>query len=160
MNLTSTSKGIGGQITAFKELVKESRSIAFIGSPGFCTPFAELLAYGLRGSGKKMVFISNTNFGSARSLVALPQGMQLGESEVPEADTVVLLGGLAMPKIGTTPHEVKTFLNNLPSSSHKKLVIGVCFQSVFEREGWTQIIDFDYIIDSNLENHLKVYDEK
>jgi len=159
MNLISTSKGIGGQLVAFKEVVKESKSIAFIGSPGFCTPFAELLAYGLRGSDKKLIFISNTDSGSARSIIAVPQGMQLGESVIPEADTVVLLGGLAMPKIGSTPNEVKAFLNNLPSSSQKKLVIGVCFQSVFEREGWTDIIDFDYIIDSDLENHLKAYEQ-
>jgi hypothetical protein len=85
--------------------------------------------------------------------------MQLGESVVPEADTVVLLGELAMPKIGSTPNEVKAFLNNLPSSSQKKLVIAVRFQSVFEREGWTNIIDFDYIIDSDLENHLQAYDK-
>lgn len=155
MKLVSTSKGIGGQLAAFRELVKGSESIVFMGSPGFCTPFAELLAYGLRGSGKNMIFIPNTDSKSARSIIAVSQGMQLGESVVPEADTVVLLGGLAMPKIGSTPVEIKAFLDDLPSISDKKLVIGVCFQSVFERERWTDIIDFDYIIDSDLNNYLK-----
>ncbi len=74
---------------------------------------------------------------------------------MPEGDTVVLLGGLAMPRIGSTPNEVKVFLDNLPSISQKKRVIGVCFQSIFEKEGWTDIIDFDHIIDSDLENCLK-----
>jgi hypothetical protein len=159
MKLVSTSKGIGGQLAAFRELVKGSESIVFMGSPGFCTPFAELLAYGLRGSGKRMTFVPNTDSENARSIVAVSQGMQLGDSVVAEADTVVLLGGLAMPKIGTTANEIKAFLDTLPSGSQKKLVIGVCFQSVFEREGWTDIIDFDYIIDSDLENNLKS-DEK
>ena len=159
MKLLSTSKGIGGQLAAFRELVKGSESVVFMGSPGFCTPFAELLAYGLRGSGKKMFFIPNTDPSNAREIVAVPQGMQLGEGVIPEADAIVLLGGLAMPKIGSTPYEVKTFITELPSTLHKKLVIGICFQSVFEREGWTDIIDFDYIIDSDLDNSLKS-DEK
>ncbi|MGD9779523.1 DUF2124 family protein [Methanomethylovorans sp.] len=155
MKVLSTSKGIGGQLTAFRELVKRSESIIFVGSPGFCTPFAELLAYGLRGSGKAMMFIPNTDVKNARSIIAAPQGMQLGDSVVPEGDTIVLLGGLAMPRIGSTPGEVKAFLDNLPSGSRKKLVIGVCFQSIFEKEGWTDIIGFDHIIDSDLENCLK-----
>lgn len=155
MKFVSASRGIGGQLAAFRELVKESQSIVFIGSPGFCTPFAELLAYGLRGSGKRMTFVPNTDSANARSIFAVPQGMQLGNSVVPEGDTVVLLGGLAMPKIGSTANEIKSFVENLPARSQKKLVIGVCFQSVFEREGWTNIIDFDYIIDSDLENSLK-----
>jgi hypothetical protein len=102
MKLVSTSKGIGGQLAAFRELVKQSESIVFVGSPGFCTPFAELLAYGLRGSDKKMTFVPNTDSANARSIVAVSHGMQLGDSVVPEADTVVLLGGLAMPRIGST----------------------------------------------------------
>ncbi|WP_321417965.1 DUF2124 family protein [uncultured Methanomethylovorans sp.] len=73
MDLISTSKGIGGQLVAFKEVVKESKSIVFMGS-GFCTPFAELLAYGLRESDKKLIFISNTDSESARSIIAVPQG--------------------------------------------------------------------------------------
>lgn len=46
MKLISTSKGIGGQLAFLRELVKGSESVVFMGSPGFCTPFAELLAYG------------------------------------------------------------------------------------------------------------------
>lgn len=155
MKILSTSNGIGGQLTTFRELVKLSETIIFVGSPGFCTPFAELFAYGLRGSDKKMMFIPNTNVQNARSIIATPQGMQLGDSVMPEGDTIVLLGGIAMHKIGSNPGEVKEFLDNLPSGPHEKLVIGVCFQSIFEKEGWTDIIGFDYIIDSGLENCLK-----
>ena len=41
-------KGITGQLVSFKSEVGDSQKITFVGSPGVCTPFAELLAYAVR----------------------------------------------------------------------------------------------------------------
>ena len=41
-------KGIGGMLNGFRDLVKDDKRIVFIGSPGFCTPFALFLSYPVR----------------------------------------------------------------------------------------------------------------
>ncbi len=155
MNIISTSKGIGGQLTEFRKLVKESQRITFIGTVGFCTPFAELMAFVLRGTDKKMVFLPNLQSEKARMIVSSSQGMQLGDITDPSADTVVLLGGLAMPKIGVEPEKMKELIDALLQEAEKKLVIGVCFQSMFMEQKWPELIDFDYIIDADLTNEVK-----
>lgn len=33
-------KGLGGMLNGFRDLVKDDQKIIFVGSPGFCTPFA------------------------------------------------------------------------------------------------------------------------
>ncbi|WP_342305141.1 DUF2124 domain-containing protein [Methanolobus sp. ZRKC5] len=155
MDIISTSKGIGGQLTEFRKLVKESQRITFIGTVGFCTPFAELMAFVLRGTGKDMVFLPNLQSDEARMIVSSSQGMQLGDITAPSADTVVLLGGLAMPKIGVEPEKMKELIDGLLQEAEKKLVIGVCFQSMFMDQKWPEVIDFDYIIDADLTNEVK-----
>lgn len=90
----------------------------------------------------------------ARSIVSTPSGMQLGESVDFRADTVVLLGGLAMPKIGVEPGKAKELVDRILEGSEKKLIIGVCFQSIFQNQNWPDTIDFDYIIDADLTNRL------
>ncbi|MDY0387350.1 MAG: DUF2124 domain-containing protein [Methanolobus sp.] len=155
MNIISTSKGIGSQLTEFRKLVKESQQITFIGTVGFCTPFAELMAFVLRGTDKKMVFLPNLQPDEARMLVSSSQGMKLGDITDPSADTVVLFGGLAMPKIGVDPEKMKELMDVLLQEAEKKLVIGVCFQSMFMDQKWPEIIDFDYIIDTDLTNEVK-----
>lgn len=155
MDIMSTSKGIGGQLTEFRKLVKESQRITFIGTVGFCTPFAELMAFVLRGTDKQMVFLPNLQSDEARIIVSSSQGMQLGDIADPSADTVVLLGGLAMPKIGVEPEKMKELVDGLLQEAEKKLVIGVCFQSMFMDQKWPELIDFDYIIDADLTNEVK-----
>ena len=155
MNIISTSKGIGGQLTEFRKLVKESQRITFIGTVGFCTPFAELMAFVLRGTDKEMVFLPNLQSEKARMIVSSSQGMQLGDITDPSADTIVLLGGLAMPKIGVEPEKMKELIDALLQEAEKKLVIGVCFQSMFMEQKWPELIDFDYIIDADLTNEVK-----
>ncbi|MFP4655885.1 MAG: DUF2124 family protein [Methanohalobium sp.] len=152
MKVLKTTKGIGGQLTGFRELVKESDNITFIGSPGFCTPFAELLAFVIRGTGKGMAFIPGLKYENAKSIVAAEDGMQLGEKIDPNADTVVLLGGVAMPKMGIDPADMNDMVTKTLENSENKLIIGVCFQSVFQEQEWDNYIDFDYIIDSDLTN--------
>ncbi|WP_292464445.1 DUF2124 domain-containing protein [Methanolobus sp.] len=155
MKVLSTSKGIGGQLTDFRKLVDGSRTITFVGSAGFCTPFAELMAYVIRGSDREMKFVPDTGLEDARSIVSTPSGMQLGEPADFHADTVVLLGGLAMPKIGVEPLKAKEMIDSILEGSEKKLILGVCFQSIFQNQNWTDTIDFDYIVDADLTSEVK-----
>ncbi|HJH32062.1 MAG TPA: DUF2124 domain-containing protein [Methanosarcinaceae archaeon] len=150
MKVLNSSKGIGGQLTGFRQLVGESKKITFIGSPGFCSPFAELMAYVLRGTEVKMAFVSNLDFDSAKSIVSTSDGMQFGEITDAHADTVIILGGLAMPKIGIDPKGMNEMIERVFEGAGRKLIIGVCFQSIFKEQKWTEQIDFDYIVDSDL----------
>ncbi|MBN2488983.1 MAG: DUF2124 domain-containing protein [Methanosarcinaceae archaeon] len=150
MKILNSSKGVGGILGGFRGLVGDSKKITFIGTPGFCTPFAELMGFVLRGSGKDMVFISSLNFDDAKTIISTTDGMQLGEVTDPHADTVVLLGGVAMPKMGIDPEAMNEMISRVLEGSERKLVIGVCFQSVFQEQKWTDKINFDYIVDSDL----------
>ena len=101
-------KGLGGMLNGFRDLVKDEGRIAFIGSPGFCTPFALFLGYPVRE--KELVFIPGLQMDKARSIVATDYGMELAGATDALADVVVVLGGMAMPKIGVRPEEMKEFL--------------------------------------------------
>lgn len=155
MEILEKSEGIGALLKSFASLTRESQKIIFIGTPGFCTPFAEIAAYSLRKSSKQMGFVGNTDIKKAKQLIPTDMGMQLGDTIDYHADTIVLLGGLAMPKIGVEPEELKTTLESIYEGSKKKLLIGICFQSIFEKKGWTDALDFDYIIDSDMPVSLK-----
>ncbi|SFM32543.1 DUF2124 domain-containing protein [Methanolobus profundi] len=155
MEIISTSKGIGGQLTEFRKLVNDSQSITFIGTVGFCTPFAELMAFVLRGTDKKLVFLPDLRSDEARMIVPSTNGMQLGDIADPSADTVVLLGGLAMPKIGVEPEKMNVLVDDLMKDAEEKLIIGVCFQSMLINCNWPGHIDFDYIIDADMTNEVK-----
>jgi hypothetical protein len=155
VEILEKSEGIGALLKSFASLGRESQKVIFIGTPGFCTPFAEIAAYSLRKSSRQMGFICNTDIENAKQLIPTDMGMQLGDTIDYHADTVVLLGGLAMPKIGVEPEELKTTLESIYEGSQKKLLIGICFQSIFEKQGWTDILNFDYIIDSDMAVSLK-----
>jgi len=157
MKTLSTSKGIGGQLTDFRKLARDSNRIAFIGTAGFCTPFAEMMAFVIRDTGKDMKFIPGLRLDDARSIVPNACGMQLGEPVDFHADTVVLLGGLAMPKIGVESAEAKAAIDSILEGSGTKLIIGVCFQSIFQNQKWPDTIDFDFIIDADLTSELKQF---
>ena len=57
-------KGLGGMLNGFRDLVKDDESITFVGTPGFCTPFAEFLAFPIRD--KKLAFVPNLNIEKTR----------------------------------------------------------------------------------------------
>ena len=59
MEKVQDAKGLGGMLNGFKELVKDEKKIAFVGSPGFCTPFALFLGYPVRD--KELVFVPGLN---------------------------------------------------------------------------------------------------
>jgi hypothetical protein len=146
--IINTSKGVGGILNSFKSLVDGVEKITFVGTPGFCTPFAELLGFVARD--RKLAFIPNMDFEKARSISMTPAGMQLGETVDAHADAVVLLGGLAMPKIGTGPEKAKEIAEKILEGSAKRKIIGVCFQSMFMQQKWDEVISFDYIINADL----------
>jgi hypothetical protein len=135
-------------LNSFKSLVEGAERITFVGTPGFCTPFAELLGFVVRD--RELAFISSQDFEKARSIFMDYEGMQLGKLTDPHADVVVLLGGLAMPKIGITPEKAKEVARKILEGSEKGKIIGVCFQSAFMKQKWDEVINFDYIINSDL----------
>ncbi|MCC4770742.1 DUF2124 domain-containing protein [Methanosarcina sp. DH2] len=148
MPIINTSQGVGGILNSFKSLMDGVDKITFVGTPGFCTPFAELLGFVVRD--KKLVFIPNLDFDKARSISMTPEGMQLGEPADAHADAVVLLGGLAMPKIGTGSEKAREIAGKVLEGSEKRKIIGVCFQSMFMQQKWDEVINFDYIINADL----------
>ncbi len=147
MKEISTSSGLGGILNAFRNITKESKRITFVGTPGFCTPFAELIAYPIRDAGKEMAFVANLGFDDAKRIVFTSHGMQLAENVDAAADTVVILGGLAMPKISVDANALNSMIDRILGDGG--LTIGVCFMSIFEQTGWYDVIDFDYVIDTH-----------
>jgi len=141
-------KGLGGMLNGFRDLVKDDKRILFVGSPGFCTPFALFLGYPVRE--KELAFVPGLEEKKARRMVATEYGMELGDVANADADVVVVLGGMAMPKIGVQSSQMKDFLSRL---KYKKLV-GVCFMSIFEKAGWCQALPFDYVMNMILEGDL------
>ncbi len=141
-------KGLGGMLNGFRDLVKDDQKIMFVGSPGFCTPFALFLGYPVRE--KELAFTPGLNEEKARKIITTEYGLELGEKSSFEADVVVILGGMAMPKIGVKPEDMKEFLARM---KYKKL-IGVCFMSIFEKSGWCEALQFDYLMNMIIEGDL------
>jgi len=135
-------------LNGFRDLVKDDKRIVFVGSPGFCTPFALFLGYPVRE--KELVFLPGLDMNKARSITATEYGMELGGIASVQADVVVILGGMAMPKIGVKPEEMKEFLSKM---KYKKL-IGVCFMSIFEKAGWCQALPFQSVMNIILEGDV------
>ncbi len=141
-------KGLGGMLNGFRDLVADDKKIVFVGSPGFCTPFALFLGYPVRD--KELVFLPGLALDKARHIVPTEWGMELGGAASLDADVVVILGGMAMPKIGVTPAEMKDALGKI---KYKRLV-GVCFMSIFEKAGWCQLLPFDRIMNIILQGEI------
>ncbi len=145
------SEGIGGMLAAFRKLVRGSNKITFIGCPGWCNPFAELLGYVLRDAGKEMVFIPNLRKDMAVEVKVTEYGLQLGEKTDPSSDTVVLLGGLAMPKMEVDVNGLKKMIDEITDGYPAPRILGVCVGGVFQKAGWDKSIDFDYLVDAGME---------
>ncbi len=139
-------KGINGNLLAFKEAVGNAMKVTFAGTPGVCTPFAELFAYVIRD--KESVFIPLTDTTSAKKIEFTPQGMQLSEPADPHADVVALLGGLSMPKSKVTTEDVNDMISQILKKDGK--VIGLSYMGMFKEAGWLDKVNFDYIIDGTL----------
>ncbi|MCQ1534799.1 DUF2124 domain-containing protein [Methanosarcina sp. KYL-1] len=149
MQVINTGQGVGGILNGFKGLVENAEKITFVGTPGFCTPFAELIGFVVRD--RQLAFIPNLDFEEARTISMTRHGMQLGDSTNAKADAVVLLGGLAMPKIGVKAEEAKELASRVLEGKENGKVIGVCFQSMFMQQKWEEVINFDYIMNADLD---------
>ncbi len=153
MDKVQDVKGLSGVLNGFRDLVKDDGKITFVGSPGFCTPFALFLGYPVRE--KDLFFVPGLEKDKARRIITTEYGLELGVQADADADTastdvVVILGGMAMPKIGVKPEEMKSFLSKI---KYKKL-IGVCFMGIFEKAGWCQSLDYDYVMNMIIEGDI------
>ena len=146
-------KGINGQLVTFKKEVDDAEKITFIGSPGVCTPFAELLAYAVRD--KETHFIPLLDIDDCHQFESRPYGMVLKDevSNPQESDAVVLLGGLSMPKYDVDTEELKALVGSILKENGQ--LIGVCFMDMFTKAGWLEKIDFDCVIDGTLTGVVK-----
>jgi hypothetical protein len=152
MNKMTEFKGLGGMLNGFRDLVKEESSVTFIGTPGFCLPFATFLGYPIRD--KKIAFVPNLKLDKARALIATEYGMELGNAASPDADVVVILGGMAMPKIGVAIEEAAALLGKI----RYKRLIGVCFMGILEQTGWLNatVISFDCVMNTTIAGDISV----
>ena len=146
-------KGINGQIVTFKKEVGDAEKIIFVGSPGVCTPFAELLAYAVRD--KETHFIPLLDKEDCHQFESKPYGMILKDeiSNPQSSDVVVLLGGLSMPKYDVDTEELKALVGGILNENGQ--LIGVCFMDMFSKAGWLEKIDFDCVIDGTLTGVVK-----
>ena len=146
MKKVNEFKGINGNLMAFKEEVAGAEKVTFAGSPGVCTPFAELFAYAIRD--KETVFITLTDINSARKIEFTPQGMQLSEPADPKADVVALLGGITIPKYNVSIEEVNQMMDKILNKDGK--LLGLSFMGMLKQAGWLDKVNFDCIIDGTL----------
>ena len=146
-------KGINGQLVTFKSEVGDADKITFVGSPGVCTPFAELLAYAVRD--KETHFIPLLDIDDCHQFESKPYAMVLRDevSNPKDSDVVVLLGGLSMPKYDVDTEEVKGLVDSIMKENG--LLLGVCFMDMFAKAGWLEKIDFDCVIDGTLTGVVK-----
>ena len=146
-------KGITGQLVSFKNEVGDSQKITFVGSPGVCTPFAELLAYAVRD--RQTYFIPLLDADDCHQFEAKDYAMVLSDevSNPNDSDAVVLLGGLSMPKYDVDTEDVKALVKSILKEDG--LLIGVCFMDMFAKAGWLEKIDFDCVIDGTLTGVVK-----
>lgn len=146
-------KGINGQLVSFKKEVGDAKKITFLGSPGVCTPFAELLAYAVRDI--ETNFVPLTDIENCHQFDFKGYAMVLKDetSDPHDSDVVVLLGGLSMPKYDVDIGELTAVIDEILVEGGK--VIGVSFMDMFTKAGWLDKVDFDIIIDGTLTGVIK-----
>ena len=146
-------KGINGQLVSFKNEVGDAQKITFVGSPGVCTPFAELLAYTVRD--RETYFIPLLDVDDCHRFEEKPYAMVLSDevSDPRDSDVVVLLGGLSMPKYDVDTEDAKALVSDILKEDG--LLMGVCFMDMFAKAGWLDKIDFDCVIDGTLTGVVK-----
>lgn len=145
--------GLPGLTGLFRESVADlpdGSRIAFTGSVGGCLPIAELLALAVRKRGFQLSFVPLADPAEARPMRwSEGVGFTVGAEKMmlQQADALVVLGGLAMPKIGRPVEDVESLHRQLGSPR----LIGVGFMGVLERMGWTKRLPFDALIDGHID---------
>jgi hypothetical protein len=147
-------RGIPGILRPYKEYIKslnlsEGDQVVYYGCVGTCTPFVELLAVAIRGLHLNQVFVPLLDESKARAIRDVPDvGMQAsGERVAISPKVIVIMGGLAMPLMPTTKELVRDLAGRHPEAK----VVGVCFQDMFERAGWIDVVPFDFTISAMIE---------
>ena len=148
------TKSVPGILRPYKEFVqglglKDGDQIAYYGCVGTCTPFVELLAVAIRGLHLNQVFVPLLDEDKARAIRDVPDvGMQAsGERVAISPKVIVIMGGLAMPLMPTTKELVRDLAGRHPEAK----VAGVCFQDMFARAGWIDVVPFDFTISAMIE---------
>ena len=147
-------RGITGLLRPFKEYVRgigihDGDQIVYYGCVGTCTPFVELLAVAVRGLHAEQVFVPLLDETKAQRIVSVEDiGMQVSGGPVSlHPKLLVIMGGLAMPYMPVTKDQVRDLAARHPGAK----LAGVCFMSMFEKAGWLDTVDFDLLIDANLD---------
>lgn len=143
-------RGIKGHLGVFREETANAERIGFAGVPGVCTPFAQLFAYAVRD--KENLFIPSTDFERARTLALTDYGVELGEVNPGRVDVLVLLGGLSMPGIGSDIEDVKELVGKALKDEGK--LMGLCYMDMFRKAGWYDLLDFDCVINADIEGFV------
>ncbi len=154
--LIDTTKGVSGISRPFKAILEtidldKDDVILYVGLPGVCTPFIELLSYAIRTLNVEQIFAPNCQADRAKSIVSVQDvGVQFGDAaDTTKAAVIVVLGGLAMPISPVTQEEVARFLERFLQPGGK--IIGVSFMSMFDQVAWTSVLPFDYVIDATID---------
>lgn len=153
--LIMQEKGIMGVNRCFKKILLDHSlsgvSLAFVGAPSVCLPFAELITYAVRDLNLESCFVPNTMKERARRLSFVEgYGVQLGEKvSINKVKIVAVLGGLAMPGSIVKPRDINNLLVDV--LEEQGLVIGVGFNEMFDKANWTDKVKFNYLIDSTID---------
>lgn len=148
--------GIPGLTGLFRDSVTDvpdGSRLVFTGSVGGCSPIAELLALAVRKRGFEIYFVPLAKLAEARPLKWMEGvGFTVRDEriELPRADVLVVLGGLAMPKLGRPVEEVESLHRQLGGPR----LIGVGFMGVLEKNGWAERLTFDALIDGHIDAGL------
>ncbi len=154
--LIDTTRGVSGISRPFKAFLEtltlgEDDLVLYIGLPGVCTPFIELLSYAIRTLNLKQIFAPNCQADRAKNIVSVQDvGVQFGDAaQTKKASVIVVLGGLAMPISPIKLDDVARFLDQwlLPDGK----VVGVSFMGMFDQVGWTSTLPFDHVIDATID---------
>ncbi|MBN1109366.1 MAG: DUF2124 family protein [Methanomassiliicoccales archaeon] len=144
-------EGISGLTRLFRESltdVQDGSTILFLGSEAVCSPFAQLLAYAVRDRKMLFAFGPKAVWERCRKMAWVEgAGFQIGNEgfDPRNANAIVLLGGLAMPKFGCPVQDVNTFLARVPG---RPKVVALGFMDIFRRSGWDKQVRMDVLINA------------
>lgn len=160
MKNDNREKGIAGLAGLFKKSVgdlQEGSTIAFAGSIGSCPPMAELMAFAVRRQNLNMYFIPLADPAEARSMEwieGLGFTMSHDKTNLQSVDALILMGGLAMPKIGCPVEDAEKLIEHLGNPR----LVGVGYMDVLESSGWTERLPFDFVIDGYMDASMQTKD--
>lgn len=144
-------EGISGLTKIFRETladIDDGSTILFVGSEAVCPPFAQLLAYAVRDRNMRFGFCPKSSWENSRAMKWVDgAGYQISREgfEPAEADVIVILGGLAIPKFGCPVEDVKALISQIPKH---RMVMAVGFMDAFRKAGWNTSLHMDVLIDA------------